>query len=74
MHTQALVEKACALQPGNADYLAELGYQCILQNKTKEAAKHYRAALKADEASITALNGMPSTPLVASTKRNSQHR
>ncbi|KAH9368607.1 hypothetical protein HPB48_004042 [Haemaphysalis longicornis] len=58
MHTQALVEKACALQPGNADYLAELGYQCILQNKTKEAARHYRAALKADEGSIAALNGI----------------
>ncbi|XP_075548739.1 tetratricopeptide repeat protein 21B-like isoform X1 [Dermacentor variabilis] len=58
MHTQALIEKACALQPANADYLAELGYQCILQNKTKEATKHYRAALKADEASITALNGI----------------
>ncbi|KAK8788407.1 hypothetical protein V5799_021812 [Amblyomma americanum] len=58
MHTQVLVEKACALQPANADYLAELGYQCILQNKTKEAAKHYRAALKSDEASIVALNGI----------------
>ncbi|KAH8024296.1 hypothetical protein HPB51_022415 [Rhipicephalus microplus] len=58
MHTQGLIEKACALQPANADYLAELGYQFILQSKTKEATKHYRAALKADEASIIALNGI----------------
>ncbi|KAM7315036.1 tetratricopeptide repeat protein 21B isoform X2 [Ixodes scapularis] len=57
-HTYMIAEKACSLEPSNADYMSELGYQRILQGKLKDAAKHYRAALKMDEASITALTGI----------------
>ncbi|CAN7998156.1 unnamed protein product [Ixodes hexagonus] len=57
-HTFVIAERACSLEPSNADYMAELGYQRILQGKLKDAAKYYRAALKVDEASITALTGV----------------
>ncbi|XP_032512890.2 tetratricopeptide repeat protein 21B-like [Danaus plexippus] len=49
---------ASELQPSNVDYLSEVGYQCILQGKYKDALNFFRAASKVDSNSITALCGL----------------
>ncbi|XP_064471618.1 tetratricopeptide repeat protein 21B-like [Ornithodoros turicata] len=57
-HTFAIAERAMSLDPSNPEYVAEIGYQCIMQGKIKEAAKQYRASLKMDDASVGALTGI----------------
>ncbi|XP_053264599.1 tetratricopeptide repeat protein 21B isoform X3 [Podarcis raffonei] len=56
--TQTLVERAFSLDPHNADIATELGYQMILQGKTKEALKWYKTAIALDETSVPALTGI----------------
>ena len=41
-----------------ADYMTELGYQLIMQGKTRDAMKCYRNAMKIDETSVSALTGL----------------
>ncbi|KAF9409756.1 hypothetical protein HW555_010955 [Spodoptera exigua] len=49
---------ASEMYPGNVDYLSEVGYQCILQGKYKDALSFFKAASKLDSNSITALCGL----------------
>lgn len=56
--TYRMVEKALQISPNNADYINELGYQCLLQGKIKEALKCYKSATKINDSSIDALMGL----------------
>lgn len=49
--------------PQQSEFATELGYQMILQGKTKEALKWYKTAMTLDETSICALVGMATLPL-----------
>lgn len=49
---------ASEMYPNNVDYLSEVGHQCILQEKYKEALSFFKAASKLDSNSITALCGL----------------
>lgn len=49
---------ASEMNPSNVDYLSEVGYQCILQGKYKDALSFFKAACKLDSNSITALCGL----------------
>lgn len=49
---------ASEMYPNNVDYLSEIGYQCLLQGKTKDAISFFRAASKIDSNSIRALCGL----------------
>ncbi|XP_013200236.2 tetratricopeptide repeat protein 21B-like [Amyelois transitella] len=49
---------ASEMYPNNVDYLSEVGYQCILQGKYKDAVNFFKAASKIDSNSITALCGL----------------
>ncbi|XP_037868636.1 tetratricopeptide repeat protein 21B [Bombyx mori] len=49
---------ASEMYSNNVDYLSEVGYQCILQAKYKDALSFFRAASKLDNNSITALCGL----------------
>lgn len=49
---------ASELYSSNVDYLSEVGYQCILQGKYKDALNFFKAASKIDSNSITALCGL----------------
>ncbi|XP_069791436.1 tetratricopeptide repeat protein 21B isoform X2 [Narcine bancroftii] len=56
--TFILVERAFGMSPHNAEIANELGYQMILQGKTKEAIKWYKTAMSLDETSIPAVTGI----------------
>ncbi|XP_069686948.1 tetratricopeptide repeat protein 21B-like [Periplaneta americana] len=56
--TYRFAEKAAQLDPTSADLMTELGYQCLLQGKIKEAVRLYRSATKVDDSSIAALSGL----------------
>lgn len=49
---------ASEMYSNNVDYLSEVGYQCILQAKYKDALSFFRVASKLDNNSITALCGL----------------
>ena len=51
------MEKAITLDQNNANYLIELGYQKVAQDKIKDATKCYRSALKLEENNIDAMLG-----------------
>lgn len=54
-------EKISQLNPSNVEFLTELGYQNILLNRTKEAAKYFRMATKNnvnEESNMMALCGL----------------
>jgi len=55
--TFQMQEKATALDNGNPVYLAELGYELLLQTRVRDALRCYQNASKLDETSITALTG-----------------
>ncbi|XP_076366451.1 LOW QUALITY PROTEIN: tetratricopeptide repeat protein 21B-like [Tachypleus tridentatus] len=57
-HSYNLAERAANNDPSNADYATELGYQCLLQGKVKDALKFYRNATDLDEGSVSALLGV----------------
>lgn len=52
-----MVDRAFALAPGDSDLATELGYQMVLQGRTKEALKWYKIAMTLDETSVAALTG-----------------
>lgn len=52
------VQYASEMYPNNVDYLSEVGYQCLLQGKQKEALTFFKTASKLDNNSITALCGL----------------
>lgn len=49
---------ASEMYSNNVDYLSEVGYQCLLQGKHKDALSFFKAASKIDSNSITALCGL----------------
>jgi tetratricopeptide repeat protein 21B len=54
---QQLLKKAVELEPSNAEYMTEMGYQHLLQGSTDEANRAYKAATNLDEANMQALYG-----------------
>lgn len=52
-----MASKAAKVDTGSAEYLTEVGYQCLLQGRNKEATKYYKNATKLDESSVAALTG-----------------
>lgn len=56
--TYRFAERAAQLDPTSADFMTELGYQCLLQGKQKEAVRLYRSATKVDDSSVSALLGL----------------
>lgn len=51
-------EKAIQISPGTADYITQMGYICVLQEKYKESMKAFRSATKLDDNSALALCGL----------------
>ncbi|KAK7082681.1 Tetratricopeptide repeat protein 21B [Halocaridina rubra] len=62
--TFMMASKAAKIDTGSAEYLTEVGYQCLLQGRNKEATKYYKNATKLDESSIAALTGIISCQLL----------
>lgn len=56
--TYDLAERAVSISNTSADFLNELGYQLLLQGKTKESMRSHRSAMKLDETSVAALTGV----------------
>lgn len=61
--TYRLAERAAKAEPGGAASTQELGQQCLLAGRVRDAARHYRAATRADESSVAALVGLTATLL-----------
>eukprot|EP01137_Pigoraptor_chileana_P035464 Opistho-2@29514 len=56
--TLELVERARTLMPLSAEYTTEAGYQQLLRGDVPAALASYKAAMKLDESSVSALNGI----------------
>jgi tetratricopeptide (TPR) repeat protein len=54
---QQLLKKAVELDPGNADFMTEMGYQQLLLGNMDEAMRSYKSATTLDEANMQALYG-----------------
>ena len=52
-----MASRAAKVDTSCAEYLTEVGYQCLLLARVKEATKFYRNATKLDESSVAALTG-----------------
>ncbi|KAE8747148.1 hypothetical protein FOCC_FOCC006146 [Frankliniella occidentalis] len=66
--TLRLAERAAKAEPGGAAAARsattqELGQQCLLAGRLRDAARHYRTATRADESSVGALVGLTATLL-----------
>lgn len=59
--TYMMASKAAQVDSSTAEYMTEVGYQCLMKGHTKEALKFYRKATKLDETSVAALTGQSST-------------
>ncbi|KAI4887077.1 hypothetical protein NFI96_013965, partial [Prochilodus magdalenae] len=57
-HTHTMVERSFSQASGEAELATELGYQLVLQGRTKEAIKWYQTAMSLDESSVSALIGI----------------
>ncbi|XP_063227668.1 tetratricopeptide repeat protein 21B-like [Bacillus rossius redtenbacheri] len=62
--TYRLAEKAAQLDPNSPELMTELGYQCLLQGRLKEASKFYRNASKIDDSSVVSLSGLTMCQLI----------
>lgn len=56
--TVHFAERAAQLEPGNAAFMAELGFQFLKQGKVKEAARCFKNTTKLDDSSVIGLTGM----------------
>ncbi len=56
--TAALAERAASVDPTSSACMAEVGRQCLLRGKIKEAHRYYKQATKLDESSVLALSGI----------------
>ncbi|XP_053697755.1 tetratricopeptide repeat protein 21B-like [Sabethes cyaneus] len=56
--TYQFVEKAHKIDPNNAEFITELGFQCIMRKKFKDASKWFKTASKIDDTSLNALCGL----------------
>lgn len=61
--TYRLAERAARAEPGSSACTQELGQQCLLSGRLRDATRHYRAATRADESSVSALVGLTATLL-----------
>lgn len=59
-----MASKAAKVDSSSAEYLTEVGYQCLLQGRNKEATRYYKNATKLDESSVAALTGNGSMSFV----------
>lgn len=66
--TYKMMETTVHTSPKNSDYINELGYQCLLQEKIKEAAKLFKSATKISDASVDALIGLTLCELIQNGK------
>ena len=64
--TYHFAEKSNTLVPSNANYLIELGFECIFMKQAKNAVKFFRNATKIDDNSIQALCGLTLCQLLES--------
>eukprot|EP01063_Lacrimia_lanifica_P030925 TRINITY_DN5002_c0_g1_i1.p1 TRINITY_DN5002_c0_g1~~TRINITY_DN5002_c0_g1_i1.p1 ORF type:complete len:1347 (+),score=658.12 TRINITY_DN5002_c0_g1_i1:120-4160(+) len=62
--TQMLINRACELDPKNAEYISEKGYQLCLAGEWAKALDTYRQALHVDDGCIGALHGIIRTQLM----------
>ncbi|XP_041371664.1 tetratricopeptide repeat protein 21B-like [Gigantopelta aegis] len=56
--TYTMTERAVSVERTNSEYVNELGFQLLLQGKSKDAMRCYRNAMKLDETSVPALTGI----------------
>ena len=56
--TAMFAEKAASIASINSMAMAEVGRQCLMRGKIKEAQRFYKTATKLDETSIIALSGI----------------
>ncbi|KAK9880974.1 hypothetical protein WA026_014326 [Henosepilachna vigintioctopunctata] len=61
--TYSMVEQAAKNFPENSEIICELGFQCLLQNKFKEASKLFKTSTKIDTSSVKASVGYILTEL-----------
>ena len=52
-----MASRAATVDTSSAEYMTEVGYQCLLQGRNKEATKFYKNGTKLDESSVAALTG-----------------
>lgn len=72
--TYRFAEKSNTLVPNNANYLVELGFECILMKQVKNAVKFFRNATKIDDNSIQALCGLTLCQLLESGNTTQVHK
>ena len=58
LQTYNLQERAVSIENQNSDYVTELGFELLLQGRTRDAIKCFRNAMKLDETSVEALTGV----------------
>eukprot|EP00794_Sanderia_malayensis_P003381 gene3381-3871_t len=56
--SMAMLERAKASSSSKAELKNEIGYQLILLNRSRDAIKYYKQAMKIDESSVPALTGI----------------
>ncbi len=56
--TAAMAERAATVDPQSSSCMAEVGRQCLLRGRVKEAHRYYKQATKLDESSVLALSGI----------------
>jgi len=66
-----LAEKGAQLEPGNADFMADMGHQYVLLGKYKEASKCYKNCTKLDDSSVVGLAGLTLCQILSG-KKNEQ--
>ncbi|KAL3276921.1 hypothetical protein HHI36_012288 [Cryptolaemus montrouzieri] len=55
--TYTMIESAAKSFPDNSEFVCELGFQCLMLNKLKEATRFFKSALKLDGSSARASMG-----------------
>ena len=55
--SDALIQRALEIEPNNAEYLIEGGYQALMVNNIRDAMKFYKAASKAEAENTAAVYG-----------------
>ena len=58
LQTYNLQERVVSIENQNSDYVTELGFELLLQGRTRDAIKCFRNAMKLDETSVEALTGV----------------
>lgn len=56
--TAMFAEKAASIDSNSSICMVEVGYQCLLRGKVKDAQRYYKQATKLDESSVLALSGI----------------